>query len=258
MDLALQANRLLGAQRTGRVGAVIPVYGEDESILWVLKSFARGTVDTICLVVDVPKKRNMDRVRELAEESGITVHIIKNKERSGVGHCLRQGLRYLQESDHSVAVIMAGNGKDDPREMRRLIEPVIKGECDYVQGSRYLAGGRRDRMPFTRQVFNRLYPSFWTILTGKKCTDVTNGYRCFNLDVLNDHRIDLDQEWLNGYSLEYYLHYKILLLGYRMKEVPVSKIYPFRNRGGYSKIQPLKDWWPIVSPLVLLSLGVRN
>jgi dolichol-phosphate mannosyltransferase len=215
-------------------------------------------VDTICLVVDVPKKRNMDRVRKLAEESGVTVHIIKNRERRGVGYCIRQGLRYLQESDHAVAVIMAGNGKDDPREMERLIAPVIKGECEYVQGSRYVAGGRRDKMPLTRQFFNRLYPAFWTILTGKKCTDVTNGYRCFSLDILNDHRINLNQSWLNGYSLEYYLHYKILSLGYRMKEVPVSKIYPFRHRGGYSKIQPLKDWWPIVSPLVLLFLGVRR
>jgi dolichol-phosphate mannosyltransferase len=253
-----QVNRLLQNQKTGRVGVVIPVYGEDESILWVLRSFAKETVDTICLVVDVPKKRNMDRVRELAEKSGITVHIIKNKERRGVGYCLRQGLRYLQESGHAVAVIMAGNGKDDPREMERLIAPIIKGECDYVQGSRYVSGGRRDKMPLTRQVFNRLYPSFWTLLTRKKCTDVTNGYRCYSLDVLNDHRINLNQDWLDGYSLEYYLHYKILSLGYRMKEVPVSKIYPFQNRGGYSKIQPLKDWWPIVSPLVLLFLGVRN
>ena len=255
--MALQVNRLQ-TQTNGRVGVVIPVYGEDESILWVLRRFAKGMVDTICLVVDVPRKQNMDRVRELVEQSGITVHIIKNKERKGVGYCLREGLRYLQETDHAVAVIMAGNGKDDPREMERLIVPVIKGECDYVQGSRYALGGRRDKTPVFRQVFNRLYPSFWTLLTGKKCTEVTNGFRCYRLDVLNDHRINLNQDWLNGYSLEYYLHYKVLSLGYRVREVPVSKIYQFRHKGGYSKIQPLKDWWPIVSPLVLLFLGVRS
>jgi dolichol-phosphate mannosyltransferase len=245
-------------QKTSRVGVVVPVYGESESILRVLGRFGSGVVDTICLVVDVPKRRNMDKVRELAEQSGITVHIIKNKERRGVGYCLRQGLRYLQESDHDVAVIMAGNGKDDPREMERLIAPVIKGECDYVQGSRYVGTGQREGMPLVRQVFNRLYPVLWTITTGKTCTDVTNGYRCYRLDLLKDARINLNQGWLNGYSLEYYVHYKVLSLGYRMKEVPVSKTYPFRNRGGYSKIQPLKDWWPILSPLILLFLGVRT
>jgi dolichol-phosphate mannosyltransferase len=113
-------------------------------------------------------------------------------------------------------------------------------------------------MPFVRKVFNRLYPLIWTLLTQKKCTDVANGFRCYRIEILRDHRIDLDQRWLDGYSLEYYLHYKVLTLGYRVMEVPVSKIYPFGNKGGYSKIQPLKHWWPIASPLILLFLGVRK
>jgi hypothetical protein len=96
------------------------------------------------------------------------------------------------------------------------------------------------------------------VLTGRKCTDVTNGYRCYRLDILRDPRINLNQDWLDGYSLEYYLHYKVLALRYRTKETPVTKTYAFNDRGGYSKIQPLKDWWPIVSPLALLVLGVRK
>jgi dolichol-phosphate mannosyltransferase len=200
----------------------------------------------------------MDKIREASRKTGITVHIIKNKERTGVGSSLRQGLGYLIETGHDAALIMAGNGKDDPAEIDRVIEPVTGGECDYVQGSRYLPGGERNRMPFTRIVFNRLYPLVWTLLTQKKCTDVTNGFRCFSLNILRDHRVNLEQTWLDGYSLEYYLHYKVLSLGYKVKEVPVSKTYPFGNKGGYSKIQPLKDWWPIISPLILLCLGARN
>jgi len=200
----------------------------------------------------------MDRTRQAAKESGITVHIVKNRCRTGVGSSLRQGLRYLVRTGHDIAVILAGNGKDDPAEISRLVQPVVRGECDYVQGSRYLSGGKSIRMPFLRIVFNRIYPFIWTLLTGRRCTDVTNGFRCYALDILRDRRIDLNQGWLNGYSLEYYLHYKVLTLSYRVKEVPVSKTYPFGNRGGYSKIQPLKDWWPIVSPLMLLFLGVKK
>lgn len=253
-----QATRLQQVERTDRVGVVIPVYGEDDSILRVLGRFEEGTASTICLVVDVPLKREMDRVRAAALKTGMTVHIIKNRERSGVGHCLVQGLKYLQETGHGVAVIMAANGKDDPREIERLVAPVLRGECDYVQGSRYLEGGRREKTPLARQVFNRLSGPFWTLMTGARCTDVTNGFRCYNLGILGDPRINLEQEWLRGYSLEYYIHYKTLALGYRMKEVPVSKTYPSGKRVAYSKIQPLRDWWPIISPLILLSLGVRE
>lgn len=254
----LQATSQRQIQRAEKVGVVIPVYREDDSLLWVLRRFEKGGVGTICLVVDVPKKEEMDRVRRTAEATGIPVHIIKNRARTGVGHSLLQGLRYLRETGHTVAVVMAGNGKDDPSEVGRLIDPVLNGECDYAQGSRYIEGGRWEKMPLTRQVFNRFSGPFWTVLTGRRCTDVTNGYRCYRLAIFDDRRFNLDQEWLAGYSMEYYIHYKALALGYRTKEVPVSKIYPFGNKGGYSKIQPLKDWWPIISPPILLSLGVRK
>ena len=241
-----------------RVGAVIPVYGEGDAVCRVLSRFRKGSVQTICLVVDTPRKQEMHKIREAAKRCGIIVHIIKNPHRTGVGHSLRQGLRYLLDSGHDIVVVMAGNGKDDPTEIDRLLDPVVNGECDYVQGSRYQRGGKAVGIPLVRTIFNRLYPDIWTIMTGRRCTDVTNGYRCFKLRIIQDPRVKLDQEWLDGYSLEYYIHYKALSLGYRIKEVPVTKTYAFSNRGGYSKIQPLKDWWPIISPLALLFLGVRK
>jgi len=256
--MTIQMQSLQVARETPRIGVVIPIYGENDSICWVLSRFREGSVNTICLVVDVPLKRVMEKVREAAKRTGVVVHIIKNRERMGVGYSLRQGLRYLVGSGHDIAVVMAGNGKDDPAEIGRVVEPIIRGESDYVQGSRYAPGGKKRRMPFVRVIFNRLYPFIWTLITQRRCTDVTNGFRCYRLDILTDRRMDLNQNWLNGYSFEYYLHYKVLALGYRVKEIPVSKTYPFGNRGGYSKIQPLKDWWPIISPLILLFLGVRH
>ena len=247
------------AGKRPRVGVVIPVYGEGGSICcWVLSRFRKGSVDTICLVVDVPLKREMDKIRDGARQCGITVHIIKNQHRTGVGSSLRQGLTYLAETEHDIAVIMAGNGKDDPAEIENILAPVVRNECDYVQGSRFLPGGRSSRLPLVRVVFSRFYPFIWTLLTGKRCTEVTNGFRCYKLQVLQDARININQHWLDGYAMEYYLHYKVLTLGYRVQERPVSKTYPYGNRGGYSKIQPLKDWWQITSPLLLLFLRVRR
>jgi dolichol-phosphate mannosyltransferase len=256
--MTVQISESITAPDAVKIGVVIPVYGDSESVCWVLGRLKNHVVSTICLVVDIPLKRNMELIREEARRTGITVHIIKNQHRTGVGSSIRQGLAYLKETGHKVVVIMAGNGKDNPAEIERIIEPIANGECDYVQGSRYLPGGKAIRTPFVRIIFNRLYPRIWTMLTGKKCTDVTDGYRGYRLDILRDHRINLNQFWLNGYSLEYYIHYKVLSLGYRVKEVPVTKTYPFNNKGGYSKIQPLKDWWPIISPLALLVLGVRK
>ena len=241
-----------------QVGAIIPIFRDAKMASWCLTKFNPQAIDTVCLVIDEPHEQEMVEVRQAAEKSGIHIHIIKNKTRSGIGASIKQGLEYLHATGHEIVVIMAGNGKDDPAELEKLTEPILSGRSDYVQGSRYLSRGLGVRTPLTRSIFNRLYPAVWTIVTHKRCTDVTNGFRAYKLSILEDPEINLQQKWLDGYSLEYYLHYKILTLNYRMLEVPVSKTYSSRRRGGYSRIQPLKDWWPIISPLALLFLGVRD
>jgi dolichol-phosphate mannosyltransferase len=103
-----------------------------------------------------------------------------------------------------------------------------------------------------------MYPLLWSVLTKVPCTDVTNGFRAYKAEILKDERINIWQDWLDSYELEYYIHYKVLKIGYRTCEVPVSKIYPYRNKGGYSKINPFRDFWNILRPLFYLSLGVRK
>ena len=238
--------------------AIIPVYHQVGTIGKVLAKFADPAVNEICLVVDCPTERLLQEIEIASREIRIPIHIIKNSRRMGVGYAIREGIKYALDNGYDIIVVMAGNDKDDPREIPRLLNPIVREGYDYVQGSRFLPGARRVKNPILRGIFSRVYPFIWTLLTNIRCTDVTNGYRCYRISILCDHRIDLDQRWLDGYSLEYYLHYKVLTLGYLVKEVPVSKIYPFGNKGGYSKIQPLKDWWPIISPILLLFLGVRK
>jgi dolichol-phosphate mannosyltransferase len=238
--------------------AIIPVYRDTDSIRKVLRRFKEKIVDEICLVVDCASKAEADLILEAAANINVPLHIIRNTERKGIGYALKQGIGYGIERRYDIVAIMAGNNKDNPREIPRLIDPIINNEFDYVQGSRFLQGGQMVRNPLFRGVFSRLYPFLWTLLTGSRCTDVTNGFRAFNLKILTDTRINIWQNWLDSYQLEYYIHYKVLTLGYRMREVPVSKVYSHRHKGGYSQISPFRDWWKIVGPLIYLRLGIRK
>ena len=238
--------------------AIIPVYRDRGNILKVLGKFNDGIVDEICIVVDCATKDDLEEIEKAAEKLETPVHIIQNVERKGVGYAIREGIEYALHNEYDVAVVMAGNNKDDPREIPRLLAPILKEGYDYVQGSRFLSGGKRVKNPFLRGVFSRIYPFFWTLLTNIRCTDVTNGFRAYRLKVFSDKRIDIWQGWLDEYELEYYIHFKVLTLGYKTKEVPVSKIYPYRYKGGYSNISPFRDWWKIVGPIVYLKLGLKD
>ncbi len=237
--------------------AIIPVFRESGRIGGVIERFEPGLVDQICLVLDDPDSRIREEIEEAKSRIKVPITITENPVRRGIGFAIKQGYSYALSKGFDVIVVMAGNGKDDPKEIPRITRPVMNG-FEYVQGSRFLPGGYREKSPLLRGVFSRLFPFVWTWLTGVRCTDVTNGFRAYKSSILTDPRVDVWQDWLDDYQLEYYLHYKVLTLGYRFIERPVSKIYPYRHKGGYSHIFPPTDWWKIVGPLFLLRMGAKN
>jgi dolichol-phosphate mannosyltransferase len=238
--------------------AIIPSYRNTDQLLKVIAGFDRDTVDTICIIIDCATISDRQLVEKTEAAIEIPIHLITSQKRRGIGLAIREGIEYATKEKFDIAIIMAGNGKDQPQEIERLIDPITRQGYDYVQGSRFLPGGRPINNPFLRRMFSRLYPFAWTLATKINCTDITNGFRAYRLSIFNDPRINIRQNWLEGYQLEYYIQYKALTLGYRVTEVPVSKIYPFSNKGGYSKISPFRDWWTIVSPLIYLKLRIRK
>ncbi len=245
-------------RKPAKIVAIVPIYREIGKIGKVLARFDQGLVDQVCIIADDPNQDILEEVRNASANLKVPLRLIQNPQRKGIGFALKQGFEYALSNGYDIIVIMAGNGKDDPKEIPRLTAPVLKDLYDYVQGSRFLPGGRRERNPLLRGLFSRLFPIVWTWSTGVHCTDVTNGFRAYRTALLRDPHVRVGQDWLNHYELEYYLHYKALTLGYRFTERPVSKTYPPKAQGKYTHISPLRDWWQIVGPLLLLRIGVKN
>jgi dolichol-phosphate mannosyltransferase len=246
------------AKPAAKIVAIIPIYREVGKIGKVLARFEPGLVSQICVIADDPNEAILDEVWSAGTNLKVPFKLIQNPTRKGIGFAIKQGFEYALSNGYDIIVVMAGNGKDDPREIPRLTRPVLSGNYDYVQGSRFLPGGRRERNPLLRGLFSRLFPIVWTWSTGVYCTDVTNGFRAYKTKLLRDPEVRFRQEWLNHYELEYYLHYKALTLDYRFAERPVSKTYPPKTQGKYTHISPIRDWWQIVGPLLLLRIGAKN
>ena len=235
-----------------KIIVLIPAYNEESKIGQVVERMPSGFIDTILVIDD----GSTDATAEVAKSRG--AEVISLGRVAGVGAAIREGMTYGRRSGHDVAVIVAGNNKDEPREIPRLLDPVCQGEMDLVMGSRYLAGGGYGGdMPFYRKAATRFHPWLMGLFVGKRITESTNGFRAFRLSILDDDRIDFSQRWLNGYGLEVYMLFKMITLGYRHKEVPCTKIYPPR-RIGNTKMKPIVGWWDILKPIGLLGLGLRG
>ncbi len=190
--------------------------------------------------------------------AGQGVKTIKHDRRCGVGTAIRTAIQYARKEKYDVLVIMAGNDKDDPREIPHLIDPIFDEDYDFVQGSRYVGVDRiGGDMPLYRKVATRIHPALMSMMTGRRLRDTTNGFRAFKLSMFAHKDIDIDQSWLDQYELEPYLLYKALMLGFKFKEAPVTKIYPDKKLG-YTKMRPFSGWWSILRPLVYLALKIKK
>ena len=235
-----------------RVIVVIPAYNEESRISKAL--IGMPAVVDLPLVVD---DGSIDLTAEVAREYGATV--ISLSEHKNIDTALRTGFEVALRDGYDIIVVMAGNGKDDPREIPRLLKPIEEDDYDFVQGSRYLPGGQHANMPLHRILGTRLYPWLVRLSTGFPATDGTNGFRAFKASILCDPDIDIYQPWLGRTGMEFYLAIKVIQLGYRVVEVPVSKIYPNTNRyHSYTKVKPITDWWNILKPWFYLTLRLKK
>ncbi len=183
---------------------------------------------------------------------------LRNAKNQGIGAAMKQVFEYALQNNYDVIVIQAGNDKDDPSEIPRLLAPIESGQADFVQGSRFLPGGGFGNTPAYHIVATRyVHPMMFSLAAGKHLTETTNGFRAFRTAILRDPRVDWRKDWLNKYELEPYLLFKTIRLGYRHCEVPVTKVYPPHGQG-YTKMKPITGWWSILRPIIYLGLGVKK
>ena len=231
---------------------IAPAFNEESKIGEVVRRVPRDVVD-VTLVVD---DGSTDATAAAASRHG--AEVISLDRVCGVGYAIRRGFEEARRRGIDIVVVIAGNNKDAPEEITMLLDPICDEDHDFVIGSRFLAAGRcGGDMPLYRRLATRLHPLLMGLFCGKNITESSNGYRAMKLSVLGDPRIDLQQRWLEGYQLEVYLMMKLLKLGYRTTEVPVSKIYPAKTAGN-TKMRPVIDWWNMLVPIFVVGLGIER
>jgi dolichol-phosphate mannosyltransferase len=233
-----------------RVLAMFPFFNEEGRLSRLAARMSSGQVDEFLGVNDGSSDNGP------AELTARGINFI-SQSRQGVGSCIKAAIQYARANRFDILVVMAGNDKDDPAQIPDLLRPILEGRADYVQGSRYLPGGSSPNLPLFRNLAIKALSIFFQLYSGKKCTDLTNGFRAYRLAVLDDPRININQSWLDGYEFEYYIHWKAVECGYRIQEVPVTKTYPSGD-APYTKVVPFLGWWHMLRPFFLLSLRLRK
>ncbi|MGB9760605.1 MAG: glycosyltransferase family 2 protein [Thermoproteota archaeon] len=232
------------------VVAAIPAFNEERTIAKVV-ILAQKYVDKVIVCDD----GSSDLTGEIAKRLG--AEVIRHERNMGKGVALRDLFRVAGSLNPDIVVTLDADGQHDPSEIPRLIEPIRKGEADFVIGSRYIKGAKMDA-PLYRKFGLGLINFFNKKLMNSAVSDTQSGFRAFTVKALEE----LKSAESDGFGIESEQVVLAIKKKLRIVEIPITIKY--KGLPKTSKKSPLLHGSEIIATLLrlvveekpLLCLGV--
>ncbi|MCD6189588.1 MAG: glycosyltransferase family 2 protein [Thermococcus sp.] len=189
-----------------RISVIIPAYNEAKRIGKVLSKIPEF-VDEVIVVDDGSE----DSTSEVAKNHG--AEVIRIEENQGKGAAMREGIKKVSGD---IVIFMDADGQHNPEEIEKLVSPILKGEADFVIGSRLIK--TQGKRPLIRKISNFLSTSLIKIKLGIDVKDTQSGFRAIKRELLPEIES-------KRYEVETEILIKAAKKGARVKEVPVERIY---------------------------------
>ena len=146
------------------------------------------------------------------------------------GAQLRMGIWWALERGYKGIITIDGNNKDSIEDVPKFIEKLEEG-YDFIQGSRFMKGGRAINTPVVRFISVQLIHAPIISLTAhQRFTDTTNAYRGYSARYLKDDRVQPLRDIFMTYEFLAYLSVRATQIGMKACEVPVTRAYPKKGK----------------------------
>ena len=125
---------------------------------------------------------------------------------------------------------MAGDAQMDPKDLPKLLDPVVEGEVDFSKGNRLFTGKAWRVIPRTRYLGNAILSFLTKIASGYwHVADSQSGYGAVALEVLKT--IDLDTVY-KRYGMPNDFLVRLNVYHFRVRDVSVNPVYGIGERSG--------------------------
>jgi len=237
VDVRMEGNR--------GIVVCIPAHNEEKTIAKVIIP-AKQFADAVIVCDD----GSSDMTGEIARNLG--AQVVRHDANFGKGSALESLITAAKALHPTVVVTLDADDQHDPRDIPKVVEPVLKGEADVVIGARPMESGQ---MPRERVFGNKVLDHLTSVKAGEELHDTQSGFRAYSIAALD--KIDFSQE---GMAIESQTLVEAVRLGLRVTEVPVSVKYEGipQKRSRIAHLSEVLDYL-ITSTVVespLLYLGV--
>lgn len=226
-----------------KIMVIIPAFNEEESLSHVIGNVRAHAPSAHIVVVN---DGSVDRTATIARQEGVI--LLDLPYNLGIGGAVQTGYKFAAEQDYDIAVQVDGDGQHPAEEIPNLLRALCHDQTNMVIGSRFTAGKPDYRVPFSRLVGIKLLSAFISILSQRRITDPTSGFRAVNHEAI--------QFLARMYPRDYPEPEAVVLLhraGYSVAEVPVRMEQRF---GGISSITLLDGLFYVVKVLLAIAIDM--
>jgi len=218
------------------LSVVIPTMNERDAISDVITT-TRKALDGYSYEIIVVDKSS-DDTATIAAQSGAKV--IHQTHRGGVGAAFRDGFSHARGK---IIVTLDGDGSYDPTDIPRVVEPILSGMADFVNGNRLTEGREKGSITTLNLIGNRALTWIGNICFRSDVEDSQSGMKATRRDLLE--RMSLFEA---GFPTISELIGEAVRARGRIIEVPIT----YSVRKGSTKLSPGIDGVRIFLATVLL------
>lgn len=236
---------------------LIPVINEGERIKTELRRAKENRVfDYADIVICDGGSKDGSVDHSSLIQSGVNTLLVKT-DIGKQGAQLRMGIWWALRRGYKGIITVDGNNKDSIEDTPLFIEKLKQG-YDFVQGSRFIAGGKAVNTPLKRLLAVKLiHAPVISLTAGYRFTDTTNNFRAYSSAYLEDPKVAPLRECFMTYELLAFLSTRAAQLGRKVCEVPVTRAYPDCEKVP-TKIKGIKGDGELMKILLLNMLGKYN
>lgn len=153
----------------------LPACNEEKHIEELVNQLKQVDMNLKIHVIDDGSK---DATGEIARKAGAVV--VRHPVNLGQWAAMRTAFLISLMEDANVMVSVDADGQHDPRDLPKLVEPILEGKADIVIGSRFLEN-EDPEMPRYRYAGIKLFNRLVEVVSKKRLTDCTSGYKAYNM-----------------------------------------------------------------------------
>ena len=220
------------------ITAIIPAFNEEVSVGSIVLH-ARQHADRVIVIDD----GSTDRTGEVARLAG--AEVICHHRNMGKGAALKTGFNLAKLNGATVIVTMDSDGQHDPEDIPKLVAPILSGEADMVNGSRYINGNKKDT-PFYRRIGQNVLDTVTNLNSGLQITDTQSGFRAFSKTTIPVFRFKS-----NGMAIESEMLMDAANARLRIKEVEIGVNHDIDSSTGHTVSHGLRVFMKVLEDIEL-------